>query len=195
MLHPSSRIRSTCLHNLTHLSPYTLQAEGEDSIFFRNVGIPLKIRYYSSECRNLNNRFGYIRTGTGSRNYYLYSLNGEGQVGTVGESGASGGRSWWGSQGAGPGCELCRPFSTTDAAERRSSGVCRDALTPRQQADMSLTLRVKYFQLSVKCKGEKITKVDFRGKYRQPSCNSEFRSTYYIFPVSLIDSLLFNDAS
>ncbi|KDR12897.1 hypothetical protein L798_13122 [Zootermopsis nevadensis] len=28
---------------------------------------------------------------------------------------------------------------------------------------MSLTLRVKHFQLSVKCKGEKITKVDFRG--------------------------------
>jgi hypothetical protein len=30
---------------------------------------------------------------------------------------------------------------------------------------MSLTLRVKHFQLSVRCKGEKIAKVDFRGEY------------------------------
>jgi hypothetical protein len=79
--------------------------------------------------------------------------------------------------------ELCLPFNTLSspgAAERRG----------RLQADMSLTLRVKYFQLSVKCKGEKITKVDFRGEYRQSRRNLQFRST--IFRVSLIEYLLLN---
>jgi hypothetical protein len=118
-----------------------------------------------------------IRTGMGSRNYYWYSLNSEGHVELIGESRVC---LWWGWQGAGLGFELCVSFSTSGAAERRGRDVCRDALTPRQQADMSLTLRVKHFQLSVKCKGEKITKVDFRGEYRQHCRNSERRVT--IFP-------------
>jgi hypothetical protein len=58
----------------------------------------------------------------------------------------------------------CRSFSVARGLERRDRISCRNALTARQPADMSLTLRVKHFQLSVRCKGEKITKVDFRGK-------------------------------
>jgi hypothetical protein len=76
-------------------------------------------------------------------------------------------------------------FSISRGAERRSSGLCRDALTTRQQADMSLTLRVKHFQLSVKCKGEKITKVDFRGEYVTAACHSIPRK---YFQAALIDS-------
>lgn len=58
----------------------------------------------------------------------------------------------------------CRSFSVARGLERRGRISCRNALTARQPADMSLTLRVKHFQLSVRCKGEKITKVDFRGE-------------------------------
>ena len=38
----------------------------------------------------------------------------------------------------------------------------------RDVVTMSLTLRVKHFHLSVKCKGDKIAKVDFRGEYCTP---------------------------
>ena len=58
---------------------------------------------------------------------------------------------------------LCPSFSAARGLERRGI-FCRNALTARQPADMTLTLRVKHFQLSVRCKGEKITKVDFRGE-------------------------------
>jgi len=58
----------------------------------------------------------------------------------------------------------CRSFSVARGLERRGRISCRNALTARKPADMSLTLRVKHFQLSVRCKGEKITKVDFRGE-------------------------------
>ena len=57
-----------------------------------------------------------------------------------------------------------RSFSVARGLERRGRIFRSNALTARQPADMSLTLRVKHFQLSVRCKGEKITKVDFRGE-------------------------------
>jgi hypothetical protein len=63
----------------------------------------------------------YIRTGMDSRNYNWYSLNDEGHVGLIDESRGSRGCLWWGWQGAGLGCELCRPLSTPGAAERRGS--------------------------------------------------------------------------
>lgn len=175
ILHSSSHIRAIRLRNLTHLSSNTFKTEGEDSILLRNVGIQPQDGITVQKATGIRTiDICYIRTGMSSRNDYSYSLNNEGE---------SRGCLWWGWQGAGLRRELCLPLSTLStpgAAERRSSGVCRDALTPRLQADMSLTLRVKYFQLSVKCKGEKITKVDFRGEYRQPCRNSQFRST--IFP-------------
>jgi hypothetical protein len=88
-------------------------------------------------------------------------------------------------------CGPRQSFSTHRAVERRSSEARRDAVTPREQADMSLTLRVKHFQLSVKCKGEKITKVDFRGEYS----TIVIRSIGSPLPrISVIGSWLFYDA-